>query len=186
MHFLIESLLRLFASLVSHGGEPRPDRNRSGEPVLLYPLRPGTFVFLLLGGLFAIYVLSDNTLRVFHHGITAIRPWQLALGLFLGIVATALLSRTLALEEKGIRLRSAFGRNTFIPFSDMHHVERYNSASARKATWFLRSNRDPVTGRHTTITLPEMTYNVEHLLSEIRQRTSLPELPRQKRHWYGG
>ncbi len=186
MELLLKPLMRLFAALVSRGGDPRPDCDRFGQPNLVYPLRPGTLVFFLCSLAFSIYTLAINVPLLLQGRFSQVHRYQLPLGLLLGILALVMLNRTLSLNDEGIHLRQAFGRSTSIPFTALHHVERYRSSSAGKATWFLRSVPDPLTGRDQTITLPEMTYNVDHLLRSIRERTPLPEQPRQRRHWYGG
>ena len=179
MHLLLEPLLRLFASLVSRGGAPHPDRNQYG-PVLIYPLRPGVSLFFL--GCLAVTAVSgsEDLGSVLHLGRDAPHPWRLLLALCLGPLALVMLTRTLSLDEQGLHLRSLFGPHTDIAWADLHHVERYQSRSAGKATWFFRS-----VDHRTTITVPEMTYNTSHLLAEIRSHQPLPELPHVRRHWYG-
>ena len=180
MHLLLEPLLRLFASLVSRGGQPHPDRNQYG-PVLVYPLRPGISLFFL--GCLAVTAVSVAVdLRpVLHLGLAAPHPWRFLLALCLGALALVMLTRTLSLDEQGLHLRSLLGHHHVdIPWSDLHHVERYQSRFAGRAIWFLRS-----ADTRTTLTVPEMTYNTAHLLAEIRRRQSLPELPHVRRHWYG-
>lgn len=180
MHLLLEPLLRLFASLVSHGGAPHADRNQYGS-VLIYPLRPGITLFFLGCLAFTVFALAADTPALLHHPGHILHPLRLALALVLGTLAIIMLPRTLSLDEQGLHLRSLLGRpHTDIPWSDLHHVERYQSRSAGKATWFLRS-----ADNRTTLTLPEMTYNTAHLLAEIRRRQPLPELPHLRRHWYG-
>ncbi len=139
MHLLLEPLLRLFASLVSRGGQPHPDRNQYG-PVLIYPLRPG-LTLLFLGCLaFTAFALAADAPALLHHNLPAVHPVRLPFGLLLGTLALSMLARTLSLDEQGLHLRSLFGRPRLdIPWSDLHHVECYQSHSARKTTWFLRS-----------------------------------------------
>ncbi len=180
MHFLLEPLLRLFANLVSHGGQPRLDRNQDG-PVLIYPLRPGTLLFVLLALVFFVWVLATDLPLLLRGSFRSIRPFPLVVALVVGPLAIPLLTRTLSLDEEGLHLRSFLGRDTSIAWNDLHQVERYQSRSAGKSTWYLRS-----ADNRTTITLPEMTYNTDHLLRTIRERVPLPEHPRQRRHWYGG
>ena len=178
MHLLLEPFLRLFASLVSRGGRPHADRNQYG-PVLIYPLRPGVTAFFLGCLAFAIFALAIDVPALLHH--QPIHPVRLPFAFVLGSLAFTMLARTLSLDEQGLHLRSLLGRpHIDIPWSDLHHVERYQSRSAGKATWFLRS-----ADNRTTLTLPEMTYNTAHLLAEIRRRQPLPELPHVRRHWYG-
>ena len=55
---------------------------------------------------------------------------------------------------------------------------------AGKSTWYFRSR--PVHGKVRTITLSEMVYNTEDLLTALRRRIALPEVPRRKAHWWGG
>ncbi len=180
MHLLLEPFLRLFASLVSRGGAPHADRNQHG-PVLIYPLRPGVTFFLLGCLAFTAFALAADTPAVLHGNLHAVHHYRLPLALILGVSALLLLARTLSLDEQGLHLRSLFGRpHADILWEDLHHVERYQSRSAGKATWFVRSSDG-----QTSITLPEMTYNTAHLLAEIRRRQSLPEQPHIRRHWYG-
>ena len=180
MHLLLEPFLRLFASLVSHGGTPHTDRNQYG-PVLIYPLRPGVTAFFLGCFAFAVFALAADAPALLHRNVPTVHPVRLALALVLAALAIAMLARTLSLDEQGLHLRSLLGRpHIDIPWSDLHHVERYQSRSAGKATWFLRS-----ADQLTTLTLPEMTYNTAHLLAEIRRRQPLPDLPHVRRHWYG-
>ena len=177
MHFLIEVLLRLFASMVSRGGAPRQE-TRDGRFGLTYPLRPGMFVYALgsLGcGVYLILV-----------PVQVMDRWQsLLLGVFLVVTASFLLTRTLRLDEEGLSLRSVFTGTQRIGWSEFSHVERYQSTTAGKATWFIRSVPG-VGGKDTTITLPEMSYNTDDLLGKLRERVALPEWPRKKRHWWGG
>ncbi len=178
MHLLHEPLLRLFASLISRGGRPRPDRNQYG-PVLIYPLRPGVLAFFLGCLAFTVFALATDVPAFLRH--QTIHPVRLSLALVLGTLASAMLARTLSVDEQGLHLRSRFGRpRTHIPWSELHHVERYQSRSAGKATWFFRSSNN-----RTTLAVPEMTYNTPHLLAEIRRRQHLPEQPHVRRHWYG-
>ncbi len=179
MHLLLEPLLRLFASLVSRGGQPHSDRNQYG-PVLIYPLRPGVTLFFLGCLAFTAFSIAVDLRPILHLGLNAPHPWRLLLALSFGALALVILTRTLSLDEQGLHLRSLFGPRTDISWSDLHHVERYQSRSAGKATWFFRS-----ADSRTSLTVPEMTYNTTHLLAEIRLRQPLPEQPHIRRHWYG-
>ena len=177
MHLLLEPFLRLFAALVSRGGLPRQEHNQFG-PVLVYPLRPGIALFLLGCLLFSLYAFAVYLPAALRGNL---HPLPLALATFLLPLALLLLTRTLSLDEQGLHRRDLLGPATTILWPDLHHVERYHSRSAGKDTFFLRS-----ADNHTTLTLPEMTYNTTHLLAEIRQRVPLPEQPRHRRQWYGG
>ena len=95
MHLLLEPFLRLFASLVSHGGQPHPDRNQFG-PVLIYPLRPGVSAFFLGCLAFTVFALATDVPAFLHH--QPIHPLRLSLALVLGALASAMLARTVSLD----------------------------------------------------------------------------------------
>jgi hypothetical protein len=131
MHFLITAMLRLVASVVSRGGEPRQE-TRDGRFGLTYPLRPGPFAFAVAALGCGVYLMVWPV-RVVE------RVESLLLGMFLVAVASFLLTRTLRLDEEGLSLRSVFAGTRRIKWSAFSHVERYQSTSAGKATWFIRS-----------------------------------------------
>jgi hypothetical protein len=187
MHLLLEPLLRLFATLVSRGGEPRQN---SGEGIagigLLYPLRPGTFLFLLGCLAFLAVILVHNLPLLLRGDFNHLQRRALPLALFLGAVSLSLLTRTVLLDEAGLSVRYRVSPRRLISWSALSHVELQQSRSSGRGTWFFRSTPAPSTGRITTIILPEMSYNVSHLLAEIDRRHPLQVTPYHRRHWYGG
>ena len=117
---------------------------------------------------------------------SSVQWWQLGIGIFVAVIAVALLTQTLWLDEDGLRMRGALRREKLIRWETFSHYEHYHSREAGKATYFFRSAPQGLNGEEVTIAVPEMTYNTRRLLEEINKRVRLEERPRVKRHWWGG
>ncbi len=187
----LRALLRLFGTVVSHGGQPRED-NRRGSFGLTYPLRPGYFAFCIGMLIAAVWLLQRNLPLLLQHRFAEIAWPEAAFMVLLLVAGLVLPTRVVRLDEDGLSSRWLLGPKKVIGWDEFSHVEQYRSSVAGKGTWFFRSRPmpDPTAGSGRgevrTIILSEMAYNTGDLLIALRRRIALPEKPRQRAHWWGG
>ena len=180
---VLEALLRLFGNIVSHGGQPREDI-RDGSFGLIYPMRPGYFAFCLAMLVAAAWLVQRNLPHLLRHDFSQLSLRGALFVLFLLLASVLLPTRVVRLDEAGLSSHWLLGPKKMIGWSEFSHVEQYRSGVAGKSTWYFRSR--PVHGKVRTITLSEMVYDTEDLLTALRRRIALREVPSRKAHWWGG
>ena len=180
---VLQALLRLFGTIVSHGGQPRED-NRDGSFGLTYPMRPGYFAFCLCMLVVAVWLLQRNLPLSLRHRLTQVPLREATFMAFLLLAGLLLPTRVVRLDEQGLSSRWLLGPKKIIGWSEFSHVEQYRSGVAGKSTWYFRSRL--IQSKVRTITLSEMAYNTDNLITALRQRIALPERPRKRAHWWGG
>jgi len=180
---VLQALLRLFGNIVSHGGQPRED-SRDGSFGLIYPVRPKYFVFCIAMLVTGVLLVQRNFSQLLRHDFSQLSLRGVLFVLFLLLAGSLLPMRVVRLDEEGLSSRWPLGPKKIIRWSEFSHVEQYRSGVAGKSTWYFRSRL--VDGKVRTITLSEMVYSTEDLLTSLRRRIPLPETPRRKAHWWGG